>query len=220
MCRLLSCQSIVRLVAVTGSSAFSLMFGRSLNEMKDYTVGNQEGSEFEINIDDVNVWKRHIEKVQSLIYPAILDRTMNKKSSMMKSLDKQRKLLTANAFPVGAVVMLNDPHRQNKFEPKYIGPYSIVRRTRNGNYQLTDGTGEFLERHITPDQLKLVSKTPREADVADDVYVVDHRGAGDTLEYLTKFKNYPTPSWIAHTNFVDTACIQKYWKNLKRDQSS
>ena len=60
----------------------------------------------------------------------------NKKSKMVQSMNKHRRQLLPGSFPDGAIVMLKDPQRANKFEPKYIGPYSIVRRTRNGNYLL------------------------------------------------------------------------------------
>src|SRR5690606_10942348 len=111
----------------------------------------------EINIDDLSTWKSHMEKVQSLIYPAILERTKNSKDKMIAALDRKRRVLTTTTFPIGAIVMLRDPLRSNKFEPKYVGPYRIVKRTRNGNYQLKDGTGAELDRRVPPDQLKLIS---------------------------------------------------------------
>jgi hypothetical protein len=193
------------------------MFGRSLNPIKDYTVAGHEQDGQNISLDD---WKQHMSKIQSLIYPAILDRTMVSKNKMIKALDAKRRLLTTNEFPVGAIVMLRDPLRQNKFEPKYIGPYSIIRRTRNGNYQLKDGAGDFLERHIPPDQLKLISKKPRKQDTEEQEYVVEnivgHRGQAGAYEYQTKFKGYPVPEWIPAENFVDTACISKYWKAINQ----
>ena len=206
---------------LTGSAPFDLMFARSLNEMKDYTTGT-DGTE--IDMEDINVWKKHMERVQSLIYPAILDRTVSKKSKMMKALDKQRRLLTANEFPVGAVVMLNDPHRANKFEPKYIGPYSIVRRTRNGNYLLRDGTGDYLDRHVPPDQLKLISKKPREGDdetVYEIQHIVGHRGEPGAYEYEVKWKGYRETTFEPAENFQDTAMISDYWKqpNLNEAKS-
>ena len=81
-------------------------------------------------------------KVQSLISPAVLERTLNKKEEMIKRLDNTRRVLTEKEFPVGAIVMLRDPLRSTKFEPKYTGPYSVKRRTRNGNFVLQDETGE------------------------------------------------------------------------------
>jgi hypothetical protein len=139
---------------------------------------------------------------------------------MVQRLDKQRRLLTTNAFPVGAVVMLRDPLRQSKFEPKYVGPYSIVRRTRNGNYQLRDETGVDLERHIPPDQLKLVSKKPREQDVQSSVYEVEkllgHRGEPGKYEYHVKWKGYRAITWEPAESFRDTALITDYWKSINQ----
>ena len=75
--------------------------------------------------------------------------------------------------------MIKDPVRANKFEPKYIGPYTIARRARNGAYVLRDVDGDILDRHVPIDQIKIVSKTSRTKDT--DTYVVDkilkHRGA-------------------------------------------
>jgi RNase H-like domain found in reverse transcriptase/Reverse transcriptase (RNA-dependent DNA polymerase)/Integrase core domain/Integrase zinc binding domain/Chromo (CHRromatin Organisation MOdifier) domain/Retrotransposon gag protein/Zinc knuckle len=201
-----------KIAELTGSTPFSLMFGRQLNEMKDYTLSNEEEAP-PVNIQE---WSEHMEKLQSLIYPAILERTVDKKDTMITRLNKQRRLLTANAIPVGAVVMLRDPLRQNKFEPKYIGPYSVMRRTRNGNYQLKDQTGEMLERHIPPDQLKLVSKKARPQDLANNVYEIEkilaHRGSPGAYEYRIKWKNYHDITWEPASNFQDTALISNYWQ--------
>ena len=58
------------------------MFGRKLNPVKDYS-DSIEGSEI-----DLENWKEHMEKIQSLIYPAIIERTSKQKRKMMKYLDK------------------------------------------------------------------------------------------------------------------------------------
>ena len=58
------------------------MFGRKLNPIKDYS-DSIEGSEI-----DLENWKEHMEKIQSLIYPAIIERTSKQKRKMMKYLDK------------------------------------------------------------------------------------------------------------------------------------
>ena len=54
------------------------MFGRKLNPIKDYS-DSIEGSEI-----DLENWKEHMEKTQSLIYPAIIERTSKQKTKMMK----------------------------------------------------------------------------------------------------------------------------------------
>ena len=192
---------------------------RSLNPICDYTQG---GNGNQINIDDLDQWKLHMEKIQSLIYPAILERTKNSKDKMIQALNKKRRLLTKDSIiPVGAIVMLIDPLRKNKFEPKYIGPYTVTHRTRNGTYQLKDGTGVELDRRVPPDQLKLVSEKARPQDLETQEYEIDcileHRGQPGTYEYKTKFKGFRNPTWVPEENFVDTALIRDYWKSEQNE---
>jgi hypothetical protein len=79
-----------------------------------------------------------------------------------------------------------------------------------------------LERHIPPDQLKLVSKQlwTSKQDTEENKYVVEHivshRGEAGAYEYETKFKGFPVPEWIPAENFGDTACISKYWKSINQ----
>ena len=211
-----------KITSLTGSSAFSLMFGRSLNPIKDYTGNDENG--IEIKIDDLNTWKSHMEKIQSLIYPAILERTKKSKDAMIVALDKKRRVLTKeHILHPGAVVMLRDPHRKDKFEPKYIGPYSVVRRSRNGNYSLKDMTNEPLDRYVPIDQLKVISKKPRPQDNEteyDIERIIKHRGQSGTYEYFTKFKNYRVPDWIPEGNFADTALIRDYWNSVSQSTNS
>ena len=209
-----------KVASLTGSTPFSLMFGRSMNEIRDYTKINVHDGE--PTLVDIENWKTHMTKVQSLIFPAILERTKNSKDKMMARLNKQRRLLTNHGkdFPTGAIVMLKDPLKSTKWEPKYVGPFVVVRRTRAGTYQLKDGTGAFLERMCPPDQLKLVSSTPRQQDLETQEfqveYIISHRGDPGSYIYETKFKNFAIPEWIPAANFNDTHVINNYWKTQQQ----
>jgi hypothetical protein len=202
-----------KISSLTGSSPFSLMFGRTLNELKDYS--SEENNPTLISLDD---WKQHQEKLVSLIFPAISDRIKSGKDKMVKLLNKNRRLLLPNSFPAGSTVMLIDPHRQNKFEPKYIGPYTIVRRARNGAYVLKDATGDLLDRHVPVDQLKLVSRAKRKRDDELPIYVInkiiDHRGNPGSFEYLVDWKGYTEAdrTWEPESSFLDDQIIKEYWK--------
>jgi hypothetical protein len=206
-----------KIATLTGSSPFSLMFGRELNEMKDYTADTIQL----ISLDD---WKTHQEKLLSVIFPAISDKVRISKSKMVQQLNKYRKVLVHNAIPSGAVVMMKDPVRENKFQPKYLGPYTVMRRTRNGNYVLRDATGSDLDRHVPPDQLKLVSRKARDSDLKDNVYEVErieqHRGTPGAYEYYTKWKNYHERSWEPQSSFLDDTIIKDYWKGQSQSSSS
>ena len=138
---------------------------------------------------------------------------------MIKSIDKHRRLLKENSIPSGAIVMLVDQLRKDKFEPKYVGPYTVLRRARNGAYVLKDATGDLLDRHVPPDQLKLISRTARSTPRSKTIYEIesmtDHRGVPGNYEYFVKWKNYDSSqnTWEPASSFLDDAVIRKYWKD-------
>ena len=206
---------------LTGSSPFALMFGRAMNEFKDYT--DVSGSEpVTITPDDRKTWTDWQGKVQSVVYPGVLDRTINRKEKMVQNLNKQRKQLLHGGYPNGAIVMLRDPVRKSKMDPPNVGPYTIVRRTRNGNYLLKDATGAYLERHVPPDQLRLVTNKPRPVDLEDNTYEVErilsHRGGPGKYEYYVKWKDHNARTWEPETSFLDDQVIKNYWKQVDEEQ--
>jgi hypothetical protein len=114
--------------------------------------------------------------------------------------------------------MIKDPTRQNKFEPVYIGPYTVVRRTRGGTYVLKDATGDPLDRSVPADQMKLISRSRRHIDDERPIYeveeILDHRGTPDAYEYLIHWKGYDNPSdqtWEPATSFLDDSIVRSYW---------
>jgi len=104
-----------KVASLTGSTPFSLMFGRSLIELIDYTKKSDPKL---ISYED---WKIHQEKILSLIYPAISERIKSNKTKLIETMNQHRRLLLPNALPTGSTVMLVDQTRTNKFEPKYVG---------------------------------------------------------------------------------------------------
>ena len=204
--------------SLTGSTPFTLMFGRSVNEMKDYSTTPPT----QINLDS---WKEHQKKIVSLIYPAISDRIKSGKDQLMKAIDRKRRQLLPSALPNGATVMIIDKNRSNKFEPKFVGPYIIVRRSRGGSYILRDMSGDMLDRRVPADQLKILNRTKRKIDETLPIHDIDrivrHRGEPGRYEYLTKWKNYDESenTWEPAVNFLDDKVVQEYWKSLKVSQS-
>lgn len=200
--------------SLTNSTPFSLMFGRSLNEMKDYSGAVTDGDSPSIDLDD---WKSFQEKIISIIYPSIADNVLDKKNAMIQRLDQHRRQLKHGGIPAGSTVMLIDPLRKNKFEPKYIGPYTVVRRNRGGAYEIKDATNVILDGRIPSDQLKLVTRRSKRQD--DNIYVVEkilsHRGTPGHMEYLVKWKHFTDEhnTWEPSVSFLDNEIIRSYLRS-------
>jgi RNase H-like domain found in reverse transcriptase/Reverse transcriptase (RNA-dependent DNA polymerase)/Integrase zinc binding domain/Integrase core domain/Chromo (CHRromatin Organisation MOdifier) domain/Retrotransposon gag protein/Zinc knuckle len=210
-----------KIASLTNSTAFSLMFGRKLNELRDYTNDPENPPSIDFNTRE---WQQHQEKIISVIYPAVSDRINGSKDAMVKRLNEHRKALLRAPLPNGAVVMLRDPTASSKFDARYVGPYTVVRRARNGAYVLRDVTGDVLDRHVPIDQLKVVSKK-RRTDLTENVYVVnkivDHRSTtAGTYEYLVDWQGYKERTWEPESSFQAKKAIQDYWSSVDPTSSS
>jgi len=201
-----------KISSLTNSSPFSLMFGRTLNDLTNYNSVDVN------NTLSLQEWHEHQEKIISLIYPALSTRIRGVKDKMLKRLYHTRRQLLPNAIPTGSTVMLVDPKRDNKFEPKYLGPYTIVRRAQNGGYVLKDATGDILHRHVPPDQLKLVDRSGNY--LADNIYtvnkIVDHRGNPGNYEFLVDWKGYKEQTWEPESNILDYDVVKQYWNRINQ----
>jgi hypothetical protein len=213
-----------KISTLTGSSPFALMFGRSPNEFQNYTDNGQGlPPPRTLSLDE---WRAHQERILAVIYPATDERIKRLSANMRKAMNRQRRVLIV-PIPAGAVVMLKDVHRKNKFEPKYVGPYSVVRRAQNGAYVLRDATGDILDRHVPLDQLKIVSRKPLSLpndQSADNIYlvrkIVDHRGQPGNYEYLVDWKGDKQRTWEPERNILDYDCVKDYWEHGKLNTPS
>jgi hypothetical protein len=198
-----------KISSLINSSPFSLMFGRSMNQFQDYT--NVTGE-----LISATEWQEHQHKILSLIYPAISDRVKSGRDKLLRSLDKQRRILTPSSYPPGSTIMIRDVNKTNKWEPTYVGPYTIVQRSRGGAYTVQDMTGAILGRRVPPDHIKLVSTTAREKD--KNYYVVEDilsdRIQDGVKQYLIKWKGYDKSeaTWEPESNIMDLAIISRYHK--------
>ncbi|GJJ71808.1 hypothetical protein EMPS_04165 [Entomortierella parvispora] len=135
-----------RIVALHNSSPFSLFFARKANGFQNYSKSTK-------NVMTHKQLCDRLAYMTEIVFPAI-----DKKSeeTQKKMIARFNATVLHNEFPDGAKVMTLDPIRGNKLTPRYEGPYTVVRRTTGGSYELRDGTGESLSRNYAPSQLKLV----------------------------------------------------------------
>ena len=61
----------------------------------------------------------------------------------------------------GTRVMLRVYARNNKLEPRYDGPFTVIRRNRGGAYILANSNGVRHHSPVAPSHLKLIPSAPR-----------------------------------------------------------
>ena len=104
-----------KVASLTNSTPFSLMFNRTLVEMKDHTGADP------IPVDLAD-WQSFQEKVISTIFPAISEDVLGKKQEMVQRIDAHRRQLKQSNFPAGSTVMLIDPLQQEQVRAQVRGP--------------------------------------------------------------------------------------------------
>jgi len=195
-----------RIVALHNSSPFSLFFARRFNGFHNFT-------------DDKNQLLSHKELCERLTYmteivfPAI-DKLSRK--TQQKMIDRFNATVLHNQFPEGSKVMTLDPIRNGKLDPKYEGPYTVVRRTTGGTYQLKDGTGAPLGRNYAPSQLKLVLEDPNSSQTFEIEKILGHRPhptKKGEWQYSVKWKGYSEEdnTWEPQESFIERTTLKQYW---------
>jgi transposase InsO family protein len=214
--------------SLTGSTPFSLMFGRSANSPTNYEF-DEHGL-----LVDVKDWQRHQEEMLSLIFPAVSTRRGSEQSKSRQRVDKLRRNIVDESLPVGTVVYIKNPDyavdrsKKPTTAPDYIGPYTVVRRTAHGPYILNDDTGVRVKRVIPLDQMKVLytpDEKPFGADELDDPgksyeveSILNHKIRDDDGKevYLAKWKGYPESeaTWLSLDRFNDTEIVTQYLNSL------
>lgn len=211
-----------KIAALTGSTPFSLMFGRSVNDFEKYgRTRTQARSEMSMEL-----WKTRQQRLSEVIYPAVNEHVLTKKSKMQSDFIRTKNIISEDKFPCGAQVMMVDKTRESKWDPVYEGPFTVVRMNRGNAYILRDALGE-LKRTVPADQLKLVSREGSEAVVEDaethEVKAIkDHRAEKNgKSSYFVEWKNKNVkPSWVRVEDFDDIQVIRKYWKSVRPTRRS
>jgi transposase InsO family protein len=208
-----------KISVVTGSTPFSLMFGRRFNGVHDYTTTQP------LEVMNETEWSQTQDKMISIIYPSVAERVALQKGLLKDRMDRRPRAVN---FKKGDIVMLKRHERVmnqpiGTFEPQYVGPYMIASKNRTGAITLVTSTGVPLSRLVRPNQLKFVSHFNPEFN--ENVYevdkIVDHRGEGDNREYKVSWKGYPAEdaTWEPVSSLFDAEwSINQYLVSLKPAQ--
>jgi hypothetical protein len=196
-----------RVVALHNSSPFSLFFARRANGFNNYKDDKGE----------LLTQEQLLERLQymtEVVFPAINQKA---RAAQKRMVERFNATVLHNDFPDGAKVMTLDPIKGAKLKARYEGPYTVVRRTTHGAYELKDGTGELLTRHYAPSQLKLVIEDLDELPIFEVDRILEHRPSTTipgAWEYHTTWKGYEETTWEPESHFVEQQAVPRYWKSL------
>jgi Chromo (CHRromatin Organisation MOdifier) domain len=197
----------MKVAAIHGSTPFSLMFGRQFNLFWNHhqTLSKPLPNPY---------LQKRIDYLTMIVFPSISTHTKTNQNKMINRFNN--KMHTEDIlFLDGSYVMVIDVVRRSKLDPRYEGPFKVIRRTRGGSYVLQDNDGTLLPHNYPPSALKLISQDPIFSGQSYEVEaILDHKDKGPDRYYLVKWKNFDKShnSWEPVTNFNDHAVIDKYWK--------
>ncbi|KAK4510556.1 40S ribosomal protein mrp2, mitochondrial [Mucor velutinosus] len=199
----------------TANTPFSLMFARQVNVNPNPNKLNLNGRPA-LSIQEL---QQRIEHMNTIVFPALQERTQRLAEEYNKRMDKRRYILPELAFDSPVMVRLEEG-RSSKLAPLYAGPYFVVKRTQAGNYILKDETNSLMHREYTPSELKPVNID--ETTIEDEIFEVedirDHRYRDDDeIEYLVKWAGYSEREneYITADLFSSPIPIKKYWEKVK-----
>jgi transposase InsO family protein len=141
----------LRLPDRTGSTPFSLLFGRQFNVARDYQMTPDQ------LLSQKELLRRHVTMAE-VVFPALRIRTDLYDQRVASSHDRIQ--LIQSPFEAGSLVMLRIPGLHAKTVPRWEGPYRVLRQGKSGSYLLQNARGEILNQKFPHEQLKLIDLPP------------------------------------------------------------
>ena len=191
-----------------GSTPFSLMFARA---PVPPSALSWTSTKKPVTLEELGDLAEHMARV---VWPAVAERSQHYSKRAYEQFIKSHRIVHEE-FPPGALVMRKVVLKGSNMEPKFEGPYTVVRRNAGGAYLLRDRTGDIVAQRAPADQLRLVSL---EGNISAESFVIekllDHQVNPDgSYSYLIKWSGYPLDdaTWENEAQFDTQEVIVKYW---------
>jgi len=201
-----------RVLELHGSSPYALLFARQPAEWINYRDVTLR--------PETDEQRRHrLLFLNSIVFPTILEKVRGKLKKRNDYFLKTNRILRGD-YPAGAQVMIKDELRTSKAEPRYEGPFTVVRRQASGNYLLkaVDGTEYVRPANV----LKLVApEIVKDLQLRDTIYaavdrILEHKDEAGIRRYRVRWKDTSADmdSWLTHADFLDYGPVIAYEKQL------
>jgi hypothetical protein len=212
----------LKILGRTGSKPFDLFFGRPFNSFGDFSAANEMD-----NLEDaMDNRLEDLKELRDVVWPAVAEKTRTTRKKRAEWMDEHNKQLPS--LQPGTKVMALDQTRSSKWDPIYEGPYTIIKQTAGGAYELQDHDGKRLDRKMVISMLKVIDGVPpsggrKEIQKEDQHYevlgILAHREKGKSKgnEYKVRWKGCgeEEDTWEPEENFDDMAVIKRYWKQRR-----
>ena len=189
--------------SIHGSTPFSLMFARGLNEFnnfKDVQLQSLSSSEME----------KRAQFIHDILFPSVREHTSRVINKRNKSWNARSNVI--NPLVAGTVVMARIPGKRPKLKPPFVGPYRVVRRTLGGTYLLADANGTILPRGFQLSQLKIIAAKTLTGQFYVESILNDRKEQDGTTSYKVRWFGYGPEhdTWEPRSNFEDESILTSY----------
>ena len=153
-----------RINSVTKISPFELVFGRPMNGFE-----NWESSPSKNEIAQILQRGAEIKDLFENKHKAAVE-NIKKNQVKQKQIQDNRSHLLRTTLEPGTKVFLKCEGLLGKLEPRFSGPFIVVRRTANYNYILNDILGNELKQSYPLHKMKIASSRPAESNNESEEY--------------------------------------------------
>ena len=204
-----------QVVSCHNSSPFALMFTQGLNQCRDYSSVDSKPCSFD------DLLARNFKMVNA-VYPAIKWKSKKSGDRYCRAKNKEKK---TKGFKNNDFVMKLVDKRDNKEDPKWEGPFQVVRQEEGSRgFILRNKDGKNLKSAVAVSRLQ--KSSIGFVDQGDDIFnvkrILDHKGDGDERKYLIWWEGYPKSeaTWESTNNIFNKLVIKEYWKKKTKSKSS
>ena len=156
------------------------------------------------------------------VYPAIKWKLKKFGDRYCWAKNKEKK---TKGFKNSDFVMKLVDKRDNKEDPKWEGPFQVVRQEEGSRgFILRNKDGKNLKSAVAASRLQ--KSSIGFVDQGDDIFnvkrILDHKGDGDERKYLIWWEGYPKSeaTWESTNNIFNKLVIKEYWKKKTKSKSS